>query len=71
MLYLSQNNRVTSFTWSVKLGLVCPNFTSGENVLQLQASRAQVILCVLITTQGCYFDNVMQYAHIYVLAVRS
>lgn len=59
MLYLSQANRVTSFTWSVKLGLVCLNFTSGGNVLQLQVSRAQVMVCVFQTTQGCCSGTIM------------
>lgn len=46
MLHLSRNNRVASFTLlkcSVKLAVVSLNFTSRENVLQLQTRRAQVI----------------------------
>lgn len=73
MVYLSHNNRVTSFTLltcSVKLAVVNLNFTSRENVLQLQTSRAQVILCVFITMQCHHSDNVMQCAHIFVFAVR-
>lgn len=73
MLHLSHNNRVASFTLlkcSVKLAVVSLNFTSRENVLQLQTRRAQVILCVFITMQCLCSDNVMQCAHIFVFAMR-
>lgn len=46
MLHVIRNNRVASFTLlkcSVKLAVVSLNFTSRENVLQLQTRRAQVI----------------------------